>query len=226
MLPGAVEATDVDVALARFERAHEVVNAIVDAPSQLRLEERNALEAIRLDDGRRAALLFLGDRREAPFAAELALGADDALLGRFAARLESLKCEPGPNLGWRVERAAIRTAASLLAEDQLSPPLRASLLRRAGQAGLFPGVMEELAVAARDVADFDVRLVAENRLFLEDSDPGARVRAYDWLAERRREPEGFDPLASRDERRAVLRELRRAAEARETATDRRMEASQ
>ena len=41
-------------------------------------------------------------------------------------------------------------------------------------------------------------------MYLEDSSPSARVRAYDWLAARGRAPQGYEPLGPARERRRAL----------------------
>ena len=82
--------------------------------------------------------------------------------------------------------------------------LQGILLRHAGEPARYPRLVDTLLGVSVDTADFDLRLVAENRAFLEDSRPAARVRAFDWLTARGLAPEGFDPLGSSKSRRAAL----------------------
>ena len=62
----------------------------------------------------------------------------------------------------------------------------------------------DVALAARNLEDFRARVIAENRILLEDNHPAARVRAYDWLAARGEAPDGYDPLGDEPSREAAL----------------------
>ena len=87
------------------------------------------------------------------------------------------------------------------------------MLRKAGEVGRWPDLLTDAVAESDGVRELRERLVRENRIFLEDAVPATRVRAYDWLAARGLAPEGFDPLASAEERRAALARLEQAEEA-------------
>lgn len=150
--------------------------------------------------------------------ADLAAVADATVVAAWAERVvESLGGEavaPRDVASWRVESAAIVVLGARVDADIATPGERGMLLRRYGEAGRFATDLVRAARGARDEAEFGVWVTAENRRLLGSSDPAARVRALDWLARRGEAPEGFDPFASRDERRAVLRAADAAAEAR------------
>ncbi|MEZ6017343.1 MAG: hypothetical protein R3F49_19675 [Planctomycetota bacterium] len=205
---GATERADPARAEARLAAADALYAALADAPDARWLEARNALAAIQQNDGRRTALLTLADGRGATLAAELALVSDDEGLAAFAARLAGLQVGPRADIGWLLERAALRHAAALLADDTAPEALRAGLLRRAGQAGRFPGVLDDVATASKSLPELEARLNDENLLYLEDSDPAARLRAFRWLSARDAAPAGFAALDPPEVRRAALRAAR------------------
>ncbi len=81
------------------------------------------------------------------------------------------------------------------------------MLRHAGELGHYPGLLNDVLIDSTNQGELTASLVRENRLFLEDRNPAARVRAFDWLEAREAAPAGYDPLAPRDERRAALAEV-------------------
>ncbi len=196
--------------------------AVAEAPDPERQLDRLALAAIAADDGRRTALLSLADRRGAPLAAALATVLDADELGVLCAPLADVRVEAqsaaagigasgatqGAELGWQLERAALRYAAAAL--SGAAPPLAldAVLVARGGHAARFPGLLDDIARGARSVAEADAWFVQENLVHLEDSDPAARVRAERWLAPRGAVPANYDALGSAEARRAALRAAR------------------
>ena len=108
-------------------------------------------------------------------------------------------------LAWRLERASWTLLARRGVEETLDPVGQAALLRHGGALGRFPDVLLDLVAASSDLEGFARRLVTEQRYFLEDSDPSARLRAHEWLLARGRAVPDYDPLAERAERRAALK---------------------
>ncbi|MDF1798976.1 MAG: hypothetical protein P1V81_07360, partial [Planctomycetota bacterium] len=96
--------------------------------------------------------------------------------------------------------------------------------RHAGEVGRYPNLLEEALQVSRDLPGFTARLVAENRVFLEDSSPASRVRAFDWLKARGQAPPEYLPLALRSARRAALEAERAAAVAAAAAAAAKQEA--
>ena len=109
------------------------------------------------------------------------------------------------------KEAVITAAAPLERSASELAALQGILLRHAGEPARYPRLVDTLLGVSVDAADLEARLVAENRAFLEDSRPAARVRAYDWLAARGLAPEGFDPLGTSKARRAALEPAASAA---------------
>lgn len=173
-----------------------------------RLERAQALRALADPALRRAALFHLADAGGARLAADLALLGDDGRLAECAAAVLDGRDEfrddapDSARLCWSLEVAAARALLSPTAAR--SAELEALLLARAGELARFPDLLGACVESSVDLADFEVRLERENRQFLEDSDPAARVRAHDWLAARGVACPGYDPLGPRAERRAAL----------------------
>jgi len=197
------------------ERAARVERAEVR-----RRERENALESLAQAENRREALVFLAAATEALLCGDLALLIDDELVERLveyltgaAARSAELAHDQVA-LGWHLERSAWLAAALRMNSDlPLPPALRGTLVRHAGEVGRSAAAIEDLVRASRNLAEFQARLVAENRVYLEDTSPAARVRAFDWLAARGQAPAGFDPLADEEARRAALEASEAPAEA-------------
>ncbi len=165
----------------------------------------------------RGPLLYLANAQGGPLTKDLVLTADERLLTDWAAlipKAEVLSAGKGGGepswIVWEVERAAWVCLARRQVKDALGAEWQAILLRHAGEAARYSSTIEDAAMQSADLATMQKRLVLENQLFLEDSSPAPRVRAYDWLTRRGLQPEGFDPLASREERRDVLRALEQA----------------
>jgi hypothetical protein len=163
-------------------------------------------------EGRRAALVFLGDQTGAQILPELALVADDAVLAGVAARLRD---PSGPRrdappmidkqaLGWKLDLTALGLLRDMQSSGKFPRELAAVLLAQTGEAGRHASSLEEILSGLTGYAQFERRLVAENTQYLEDGSPAARVRAYDWLRARGQAPPGYDPLASPRERREAL----------------------
>jgi len=102
------------------------------------------------------------------------------------------------------KESVVTAAAPLERSASALAALEGILLRHAGEPARYPRLVDTLLGVSVDTADLEARLVAENRAFLEDSRPAARVRAFDWLAARERTPDGYDPLSSAKARRAAL----------------------
>jgi len=182
----------------------------LDASAILRREVTSALEALQLARLHRPALVFMATEARARLAADLALVADETTLARYASAVREraearLATADAGALGWLLEASAMSVLAEQADEGALAPELTGILLRHTGEAGRFPDVLLGVAEGAGGLAALYARLLAENRVFLEDSSPAARVRAHAWLEERGAAPEGFDPLADSGERRAALR---------------------
>jgi hypothetical protein len=86
----------------------------------------------------------------------------------------------------------------------LPPELRAILTVYAGEPSRHSGSLDDIANQSTSRQDLENRLTAENLVFLTDSSPASRVRAFDWLSARGLAPAGYDPLGSAKQRREAL----------------------
>lgn len=172
-------------------------------------------DAQRDPEALRRKILFLAEAADAPLTADLALLSSATRLEALASLLIERFAAGAPadpdRAGWDVERTGWRLLAGSAAREDLPHELSALLLRHAGEFGRFPSAIEELAGSGASRSVFAQRLADENRAFLEDPSPGARVRALAWLEERGVAPAGFDPLADVRARRAALEEARLGA---------------
>ncbi len=197
----------------------EVCDAALDGAGrfqQLEVEERlrqrrlKAIDALSDSRTRRAAIVELGGGL-APLVTEVALMAGDELLDRLSGRLiadavelQSLASD-AEMLAWRLEREAILLFTKASLDDELPAEYEALLLRYTGEAGRYPGTVEDALVAAKSLDEYYSRIFQENYIALEDSRPSGRIRAFDWLTANGIEIQDFDPLGSSRERRAAQR---------------------
>lgn len=176
------------------------------APDSLPAALQHGLQGLRRSSTRAASLSYLADTCDAPLAADLALVAERELVDELARRVLARHGDvlDGPALGHLIEQQALVLLAAQAVDGSLLPEIEAALVRRTGELARHPGVLIGLVEASTSDADLQARLRAENRVFLEDNEPSARVRAYDWLAAEGEAPAGYDPLAERSARRSAL----------------------
>jgi len=175
-------------------------------------ESSSALRALEDRSLHRSALAFLAQATGANLTGELAIVAGEPALESYLDSLSQrvrdadLDASESEALGWKLESVACAWLAARSADEQhpLEPELRALLLVHAGELARFPDLLGETVGECDSLAGFANRLLDENRIFLEDADPSARLRAFEWLRARGAAPEGFDPLAPLPERRAAL----------------------
>jgi len=163
----------------------------------------------------RRALVLLADRVGAPMAGDFALVATGEVLGGFRVRLRGHAAElaepTGEHAAWALEESLCAYLAERMGHEELPAEVAAILVRHLGEVARSPGTLEELAAVSTALEDFAGRVRRMNRLYLEDSDPAARTRAFDWLDGRGEVPPGYDPLGPAEERREALRAAEEAA---------------
>lgn len=169
----------------------------------------SALESLGHAGQTRPALVFLASETGAGVCEDVALVADeiaeDALAQRVLKKVsESPSIRSKDALAWVLDSAAYEVMTGQQAAGKLAPELAATLTLHAGEAGRHSGSVDEALRAAHNAQEFETRLIAENQIFLEDSSPASRVRAFDWLQAHGRAPAGYDPLGKPKERQAAL----------------------
>ena len=157
---------------------------------------------------RRKGLMYLAGQTGAGVCRDVALVAEEKVLGQVTQQLTAEVSDPGTPktaaaLGWLLDRSSLLVMVQLQSASDLPPELSGVLLRQVGQPARA-GTLEELLKQANSREELIGRLVAENFIHLEDSSPAARVRAYDWLSARSLAPTGYDPLGGARERRDAL----------------------
>jgi hypothetical protein len=164
-----------------------------------------------LDDSnrRRAALVYLAEQGDAQFCQDTAMLADDALLRQIATavRRDAPAAINQGNLGqyaWILDRSAISAIQPLLSKEALPPELFAVLTEHFGEPGRHAAAVDEIMRGTSSADELRQKLVSENYIYLEDSSPAARVRAFEWLGAQKLAPAGFDPLGSPKQRRQAL----------------------
>jgi hypothetical protein len=186
---------------------------------------RVALDALSQPDRRRSALVYLAMQTGAPLTRDVALAADPPTLERLSDEVRRVVTKPTGNatlgaeeLGWTLDRTTYQMLSAMLNKQQLPLELMGVLTSFTGQVGRDAGSVDEVSSSMSSRAQFMARLQAENLISLEDSSLAARVRAYDWLAARNEAPPGYDPNASRKERRDALEKFAAAPTVTATVT--------
>lgn len=169
----------------------------------------SAVAALGSSGGLRSPLLFLATETDAAIASDFVLVADDAMLEMLADQTRHFASSQdrsrwAKSLGWQMDRSSLRLMTQSAARPNAPPGITALLGLYAGEAGRHAESLQEILQSARDREDLDLRLVAENFIYLEDNSPSARVRAFDWLKSKNKAPPGFDPLGTPKARRAAM----------------------
>lgn len=166
-----------------------------------------AIDAAAAGREQRAMLAFAAQRAGARLCLDFALTANPSTLSQFCGRLgkqpAGAPLDP-PAARWLLDRSCLAFCSELMGAEKLPPELAGVLATYAGEAGRHQAALDEALRGATGSDELQTRLVAENVIFLEDSSPASRVRAFDWLAARGHAPAGFDPLGPARDRRAAL----------------------
>jgi hypothetical protein len=209
--PLAAERGRTNLEDARARANHDA--RTLSAAESFHFESESALRALENERLQRPALVFLAQQTSATLTGDLALSASEELLSAFLVAVRErltadLQIDAPAALGWFLDETAYlwMTAIAADSERELPPGLHSLLLVHTGELGRYPDLVQEVIEESATLSQLDERLVQENRIFLEDGHPAARVRAYDWLAARRAAPAGYDPLGALVDRRRALNE--------------------
>jgi hypothetical protein len=156
---------------------------------------------------RRAAMNYVAAQTQATLAQDLLLVVDEQSLQDLhqsvLASMPSLNRE-GVRLGWLMDYAAIKLCADRAAAGPLPSTWTSVLTLHLGEAGRNMGSLSDLISGVTRREELEMRVMVENLIYLEDSNPAARVRAFDFLSARGKAPQGYEPLAPPQERRDAL----------------------
>jgi hypothetical protein len=196
------------VAIARCKTDLEINQSVTVNP----LWTLGLLRALNeLDDPsrRRAALVYLAQQGDAQLCQDVAMLADNALLNQIAeaVKRDSPAAINAGNLSqyaWILDRSAISAMQPPLTKAMLPPELFAVLTEHFGEPGRHAAAVDEIMRGTSSGGELRQKLISENYIYLEDSSPAARVRAFEWLRAQKLAPAGFDPLGSPKQRRQAL----------------------
>jgi hypothetical protein len=164
--------------------------------------------------GRRSSLAFLADQTGASLCEDLAMEADDAVLTQLVKNIQAKVAAHSlptndSNVGWLLDHTALELLAKISndAANGTTPmpaELTSVLTTHTGEVGRHPSSLDDVLRGLSTRAELDNRLLAQNLIFLEDSSPASRVRAFDWLNSRHHAPAGYDPLGPVKARREAI----------------------
>jgi hypothetical protein len=173
-----------------------------------------AVQSLSPAASRRSSLAFLADQTGATLCEDLAMEADDTVLAQLVTDIQAKVANknnslPDPNVGWLLDHTALQLLAKLSDDaangnGKISPELLAVLTTHTGEVGRHSSSLSELLRGLSTRDELTNRLLAGNLIFLEDSSPASRVRAFDWLSARHHAPAGYDPLGPGKARREAL----------------------
>jgi hypothetical protein len=167
-----------------------------------------SIQALRFPTNRRGALLYLSQQTKSSLVEDIALSGTANVLENLSNNVikeySSGSYKDIQSLGWMLERSAYKVLVEMLPSDKTVSELESVLVRHTGEVGRHISSLEELVAASTGIEDLENRLIKENLIYLEDMSPASRTRAYEWLAAVKKAPDGYNPLASLKERRAIL----------------------
>ncbi|MCB9877212.1 MAG: hypothetical protein H6835_06365 [Planctomycetes bacterium] len=169
------------------------------------------------EQNRRPALLALLTPPDLQRAADVVLAADERGLIAITRALAALPPEQREQ-PWPLERAVWTGLRPRIERDDLTPALRASLVRQLGALDDDPSTLSLLLDTSVDCGAFAAALREENVVALDDRSAALRVVADDWLRRNAAAVPGYAPLADKAVRREALHAWRAAQAAAEEAT--------
>ena len=157
----------------------------------------------------RAAVVYLATQGDSQICQDVAMLADENLLNQIVAEIKrdapaAIEAGNLDQYSWILDRAAIQAMQPLFIKANLPPELVAVLTQHFGEPGRHSAAVDEVMRGVSSRTQLHTRLVSENYIYLEDSSPASRVRAYQWLSAQKLAPQGYDPLASPKQRREAL----------------------
>jgi hypothetical protein len=195
-------------AIAQCKADLQVPQAIESGPLWT-LGLHRALRELDDPERRRAVLVYLAEQGDASICEDVAMLADDSLLQQIAESIKSdapaaIDAANLPQYAWVLDRSAVEALQPHLTKADLPPELFAVLTQHFGEPGRHSAALDDIMHSCTGEQELQTRLVAENYIYLEDSSPSSRVRAFQWLSARKLAPAGFDPLGSPKARREAL----------------------
>ncbi len=156
---------------------------------------------------RRAAMNYVAAQTGASIAQDLIVVADDATIEQFNKTvIDSMSTlnRKGVLLGWLMDYAVIKLCADRAAGGPMPSEMTSVLTIHLGEVGRNAASLADLIQGVTAREELQTKLTVENMIYLEDSAPASRVRAFDYLAARGKAPPGYDPLGTLKLRREAI----------------------
>ncbi|MEO0479985.1 MAG: hypothetical protein AAF196_10925 [Planctomycetota bacterium] len=193
------------------QTARELTEEQISAEGFEREAQNKALDSFILEgSAARLDLIYAIEDRPVAVARDLAISGSDSILDEWSSRLQYLSARPVGD--WALTASALLLLLEFANQGDGAPELDALLVEHAGQLGRRSGQLRAIVDSTVSIEDWRSTILMENFDSLRDSDPSARVRAFDWLRARGIEVDDYDPLGGDDARRAALRAHRERAE--------------
>ncbi|MGA2232518.1 MAG: hypothetical protein ABSH22_16605, partial [Tepidisphaeraceae bacterium] len=153
--------------------------------------------------------VYLASQTDAKLCEDVASVCDDTILAQIvgfirAGATDALRSNSVDDFSWLLDRSTIQAMQGPLFKSQLSPELLEILTLYMGETGRHAAALDEVMRGVTSRNALDQRLVSENYIYLQDSSPAYRARAFDWLKARNLAPANFDPLGAPKARREAL----------------------
>ena len=161
---------------------------------------------------RRPALLAVVTPLKLNRSVDLILAADEQALIAMTRQLATITATSAsqPLVGWQVEAATWQALIPRMSQQDLPPALRAASRRHIGALANDSSTLQVLLKACTDAGMFKAHLIEENLAALSDRSAAIRVAAMEWLKSQKITVDGYDPMASKSERKKSIKEFFKA----------------
>ena len=157
---------------------------------------------------RRSSLVYLAGQTGADLTQDVAAVAKTPVLGALvravAAKTLHAQAMTPTELGWVLDKTTYGLLYTIQKTKPLPEQLRIALALHLGEAAWHASSLDEMDRALASRADYRLRIIKENLIYLEDSSPADRLTAYDWLKSRHLAPPNYNPLAGNQARNTAL----------------------
>ncbi len=164
---------------------------------------------------RRPALLAVVAPLKLDRIIDLILAADEPALIAMTRQLAMITASAANPIqaGWQIEAATWQALIPRMSQEDLPPALRAASRRHIGALANDASTLQVLLKACQDAGMFTEHLIEENLAALSDRSAAIRVAASEWLKSQKVTVDGYDPMASKSERKKSIKQFFKAREA-------------
>ena len=164
---------------------------------------------------RRPALLAVATPLRLDRSVDLILAADEPALIAMTKQLAMIKAAAASptQVKWQVEAATWQALIPRMGQEDLPPALRAASRRHIGALANDASTLQVLLKACEDADMFTEHLIEENAAALSDRSAAIRVAALEWLKSQKITVDGYDPMASKTERKKSIKQFFKARQA-------------